>query len=184
MSAVIPKTTATATELARPLERAAAGEQVGLDESMKGERSRVEGPSSPCEQEVLALLALGMSNAEIARAVPVGRHDQDSRPPGVQQAWREQPTQAAMRVLTAQKWSAPSARSEETELTFWFVGSGEDSVRLDVDMQNVNDGSSTPGRRSGAHPHRERPRPRDERASSRTHSNTGAVVGAGHRPLR
>lgn len=66
VSAVIPKT-ATATELARSLEQVAAGERVGLDDSMKGERSRVDGPELTVrEQEVLALLALGKSNAEIA----------------------------------------------------------------------------------------------------------------------
>ena len=103
VSAVIPKT-ATATELARSLERVAAGEQVGLDESMKGERSRVEGPELTVrEQEVLALLALGMSNAEIAHELFLSV---DTIKTHVRRVFNKlgvnNRTQAAMRVLTAQ----------------------------------------------------------------------------------
>ena len=103
VSAVIPKT-ATATELARSLERVAAGEQVGLDESMKGERSRVEGPELTVrEQEVLALLALGMSNAEIAHELFLSV---DTIKTHVRRVFNKlgvnNRTQAAMRVVTAQ----------------------------------------------------------------------------------
>jgi NarL family two-component system response regulator LiaR len=66
VDAVISKT-ATAAELVEALERVAAGERVGLDRVVKGERSRQNGVDLTArEQEVLALLALGKSNAEIA----------------------------------------------------------------------------------------------------------------------
>jgi DNA-binding NarL/FixJ family response regulator len=103
VAAVIPKT-ATASELAASLERVANGERVGLDDSMKGERSRVEGPELTVrEQEVLALLALGMSNAEIAHELFLSV---DTIKTHVRRVFNKlgvnNRTQAAMRVVTAQ----------------------------------------------------------------------------------
>lgn len=103
VAAVIPKT-ATASELAASLERVANGERVGLDDSMKGERSRVEGPELTVrEQEVLALLAHGMSNAEIAHELFLSV---DTIKTHVRRVFNKlgvnNRTQAAMRVVTAQ----------------------------------------------------------------------------------
>ena len=43
------------------------------------------------EQEVLALIACGMSNAEIGQGVvPLGRHGEDLRPPAVRQVGRQE----------------------------------------------------------------------------------------------
>ena len=47
------------------LERVVAGERVGLDDVVRATRSRTSKDLSPREQEVLALLALGRTNAEI-----------------------------------------------------------------------------------------------------------------------
>jgi two-component system, NarL family, response regulator LiaR len=100
---VIPKTT-TADELVRSLEKVAAGQSVGLDDPVKGERSRVDGPELTVrEQEVLALLALGLSNAEIAHELFLSV---DTIKTHVRRVFNKlgvnNRTQAAMRVVTAQ----------------------------------------------------------------------------------
>lgn len=51
--------------LATAIERVVAGERVGLDDAVRATRSRTSKDLSPREQEVLALLALGRTNAEI-----------------------------------------------------------------------------------------------------------------------
>ena len=69
-----------AAELVDAIERVAAGERVGLDGVSRGREKRSD-ELSMREREVLALVALGMSNREVAdRAVPVGGHGQDVRP--------------------------------------------------------------------------------------------------------
>ncbi len=100
---VIPKT-ATAEEIVRALEQVVAGHSVGLDDAVKGERSRVEGPELTVrEQEVLALLALGLSNAEIAHELFLSV---DTIKTHVRRVFNKlgvnNRTQAAMRVVTAQ----------------------------------------------------------------------------------
>lgn len=100
---VIPKT-ASADELVRSLEQVAAGQSVGLDDPVKGERSRVDGPELTVrEQEVLALLALGLSNAEIAHELFLSV---DTIKTHVRRVFNKlgvnNRTQAAMRVVTAQ----------------------------------------------------------------------------------
>ncbi len=100
---VIPKT-ASADELVRSLEQVAAGQSVGLDDAVKGERSRVDGPELTVrEQEVLALLALGLSNAEIAHELFLSV---DTIKTHVRRVFNKlgvnNRTQAAMRVVTAQ----------------------------------------------------------------------------------
>jgi DNA-binding NarL/FixJ family response regulator len=57
--------TATAEELATAIERVVAGERVGLDHPVRATRTAATSDLSPREQEVLALLALGMTNAKI-----------------------------------------------------------------------------------------------------------------------
>ena len=49
------------------IERVAAGERIGLDNVHRGRHARVPDTLSTREQEVLALIALGMSNVEIGR---------------------------------------------------------------------------------------------------------------------
>jgi two-component system, NarL family, response regulator LiaR len=100
---VIPKT-ANADELVRSLEQVVAGDRVGLDEPVKGERSRVDGPELTVrEQEVLALLTLGLSNAEIAHELFLSV---DTIKTHVRRVFNKlgvnNRTQAAMRVVTAQ----------------------------------------------------------------------------------
>ncbi len=56
---------ATGDVLATAIERVMAGERVGLDDVVRATRSRTSKDLSPREQEVLALLALGRTNAEI-----------------------------------------------------------------------------------------------------------------------
>jgi len=64
VSGVVLKS-ATGDVLATALERVVAGERVGLDDVVRATRSRTSKDLSPREQEVLALLALGRTNAEI-----------------------------------------------------------------------------------------------------------------------
>jgi DNA-binding NarL/FixJ family response regulator len=56
---------ATGDVLATAIERVMAGERVGLEDVVRATRSRTSKDLSPREQEVLALLALGRTNAEI-----------------------------------------------------------------------------------------------------------------------
>lgn len=56
---------ATAEELASAIERVVAGERVGLDRPVRATRTAATSDLSPREQEVLALLALGNTNAQI-----------------------------------------------------------------------------------------------------------------------
>lgn len=65
VSAVIFKTVA-GQELVDQLERVAAGERLGFDGTPQAARRGERGPLSLREREVLALLALGCSNPEIA----------------------------------------------------------------------------------------------------------------------
>jgi NarL family two-component system response regulator LiaR len=108
VAAVIPKAS-TAEELVEALERVANGERVGLDDTVKGERSRVDGPELTVrEQEVLALLALGLSNAEIAHELFLSV---DTIKTHVRRVFSKlgvnNRTQAAMRVVTAQSGLRP-----------------------------------------------------------------------------
>ena len=64
VSGVVLKS-ATGDVLATAIERVMAGERVGLDDVVRATRSRTSKDLSPREQEVLALLALGRTNAEI-----------------------------------------------------------------------------------------------------------------------
>jgi DNA-binding NarL/FixJ family response regulator len=64
VSGVVLKS-ATGDVLATAIERVVAGERVGLDSVVRATRSRTSKDLSPREQEVLALLALGRTNAEI-----------------------------------------------------------------------------------------------------------------------
>ncbi len=64
VSGVALKTQAGAT-LVDVIERVANGERIGLDNMHRGRHSRDHEKLSTREQEVLALIALGMSNAEI-----------------------------------------------------------------------------------------------------------------------
>ena len=64
VSGVVLKS-ATGDVLATAIERVVAGERVGLDDVVRATRSRTSKDLSPREQEVLALLALGRTNAEI-----------------------------------------------------------------------------------------------------------------------
>jgi DNA-binding NarL/FixJ family response regulator len=64
VSGVVLKS-ATGDVLTTALERVVAGERVGLDDVVRATRSRTSKDLSPREQEVLALLALGRTNAEI-----------------------------------------------------------------------------------------------------------------------
>jgi len=64
VSGVVLKS-ATGDVLATAIERVVAGERVGLDTTVRATRSRTSNDLSPREQEVLALLALGRTNAEI-----------------------------------------------------------------------------------------------------------------------
>jgi NarL family two-component system response regulator LiaR len=64
VSGVVLKS-ATGEVLATALERVVQGERVGLDDVVRATRSRTSKDLSPREQEVLALLALGRTNAEI-----------------------------------------------------------------------------------------------------------------------
>lgn len=64
VSGVVLKS-ASGDVLATAIERVMAGERVGLDDVVRATRSRTSKDLSPREQEVLALLALGRTNAEI-----------------------------------------------------------------------------------------------------------------------
>jgi two-component system, NarL family, response regulator LiaR len=64
VSGVVLKS-ATGDVLATAIERVMAGERVGLADAIRATRSRTSKDLSPREQEVLALLALGRTNAEI-----------------------------------------------------------------------------------------------------------------------
>jgi DNA-binding NarL/FixJ family response regulator len=64
VSGVVLKS-ATGDVLATAIERVMAGERVGLDDVVRATRSRTSKDLSPREQEVLALLALGRTNAQI-----------------------------------------------------------------------------------------------------------------------
>ena len=64
VSGVVLKS-ATGEVLATAIERVVAGERVGLDDVVRATRSRTSKDLSAREQEVLALLALGRTNAEI-----------------------------------------------------------------------------------------------------------------------
>jgi DNA-binding NarL/FixJ family response regulator len=64
VSGVVLKS-ATGDVLTTAIERVMAGERVGLDDVVRATRSRTSKDLSPREQEVLALLALGRTNAEI-----------------------------------------------------------------------------------------------------------------------
>jgi DNA-binding NarL/FixJ family response regulator len=64
VSGVVLKS-ATGEMLAAAIERVVAGERVGLDTVVRATRSGSSPDLSPREQEVLALLALGRTNAEI-----------------------------------------------------------------------------------------------------------------------
>ena len=64
VSGVVLKS-ATGDVLATAIERVMEGERVGLDDVVRATRSRTSKDLSPREQEVLALLALGRTNAEI-----------------------------------------------------------------------------------------------------------------------
>ncbi len=55
------------TALVEVIERVAGGERIGLDDVHRGRHSRAPDTLSTREQEVLALIALGMSNIEIGR---------------------------------------------------------------------------------------------------------------------
>jgi DNA-binding NarL/FixJ family response regulator len=66
VSGVVLKS-ATGEILAAAIERVVAGERVGLDTIVRATRSGSSPDLSPREQEVLALLALGCTNAEIGR---------------------------------------------------------------------------------------------------------------------
>jgi DNA-binding NarL/FixJ family response regulator len=54
-------------ELVDVIERVAGGERIGLDNVHRGRHARAPDTLSTREQEVLALIALGMSNVEIGR---------------------------------------------------------------------------------------------------------------------
>jgi two-component system, NarL family, response regulator LiaR len=64
VSGVVLKS-ATGEVLTTAIERVMSGERVGLDDVVRATRSRTSKDLSPREQEVLALLALGRTNAEI-----------------------------------------------------------------------------------------------------------------------
>jgi DNA-binding NarL/FixJ family response regulator len=64
VSGVVLKS-ATGDVLATAIQRVMAGERVGLDDVVRATRSRTSKDLSPREQEVLALLALGRTNAQI-----------------------------------------------------------------------------------------------------------------------
>jgi DNA-binding NarL/FixJ family response regulator len=65
VSGVVLKS-ASAEELATAIERVARGEQFGLDTPVRATRSATSDGLSAREEEVLALLALGCTNAQIA----------------------------------------------------------------------------------------------------------------------
>lgn len=65
VAAVVLKST-TGVELVEALERVAGGEQIGLDHATRSPGADRADPLSMREREVLAMLALGASNAEIA----------------------------------------------------------------------------------------------------------------------
>jgi DNA-binding NarL/FixJ family response regulator len=54
-------------ELVDVIERVARGERIGLESARRGRHARAPDALSAREQEVLALIALGMSNAEIGK---------------------------------------------------------------------------------------------------------------------
>jgi DNA-binding NarL/FixJ family response regulator len=64
VSGVVLKS-ATGEDLVTAIERVVAGERVGLDKAVRATRGPRTDDLSPREQEVLALLALGRTNAEI-----------------------------------------------------------------------------------------------------------------------
>jgi len=66
VSGVVLKS-ATGDVLATAIERVVAGERVGLDDVVRATRSRTSKDLSPREQEVLALLALGRTNADTVK---------------------------------------------------------------------------------------------------------------------
>ena len=97
----------TGEALVESLERIHAGESLGLDGLSE---SPVSAALSEREQEVLALIALGMSNRQDrARALPVGRHDQDARAQRVRQARSGEPDSGSARRRRRRSRSAPHA---------------------------------------------------------------------------
>lgn len=66
VSAVVLKSQ-TGANLVEVIERVVAGERIGLGNVQRGRQAREDKPLSAREQEVLALIAVGMTNAEIGR---------------------------------------------------------------------------------------------------------------------
>ena len=99
-------------ELVEVIERVASGERIGLDNAHRGRHARAPDTLSTREQEVLALIALGMSNAEIGQgAVPVGRHREDLRSPLVRQARCQESSSGCTARCRPQRHASRSAQA-------------------------------------------------------------------------